>query len=312
MTGEITELQVNITQDGEQGGIGLEQVAHFIRAFFVPALVALANADRHAVATLLEVVIEHLALRARPAHGRRHPRRHGGRTLRHRHPGLTHHPHGHGWRRGSLWCALWHRHGTLVLGVDPERLIEHHGLRAVFAVENPRHATGTVINMRNQVQHDLGFVGHADFRQIVEEMARPGHVLVLQGQYGATALGVGRLLPQRTLVGPRAFVNKLTRLLQQQHGRAKTRRIHLGALRRRGRSAIQADIAVAQVGEVADVGQLPLFFVALFLPFHHGVGCLGFKGRHFHGAAGAVVQQPDGILVGFNHADPTAFLLKRN
>ena len=36
------------------------------------------------------------------------------------------------------------------------------------------------------------------------------------------------------------------------------------------------------------------------------------EGRHFHGAAGAVVQQPDGILVRLNHADPAAFLLKRN
>ena len=131
--------------------------------------------------------------------------------------------------------------------------------------------------MRNQVQHDLGFVGHADFGQIVQEMARPGHVLVLEGQDRPTALGVRGLLTQRTLVGARAFVNKLPRLLEQQHRGAKPRRIHLGALRRRGGCAIQGDIAVAQVGEVADVRQLPLFFVALFLPFHHRVRRFGFQ-----------------------------------
>ena len=96
--------------------------------------------------------------------------------------------------------------------------------------------------MGNQVQHDFGFIGQADF-------------------------------------GP--LVNKLACLLQQHHRRAQTRGIDLRALGRGGRGAVQADIPVAEIRKIPYIGQLPLLFVAFFLAFDHRVGGLAFERREF-------------------------------
>ena len=319
MAGEIPELQVDVAQDGEQLRLCLEQIAQFIRAFFRPALVTLANRDRHAIPTLFQVVILDFGsgwrLRSH-GHRRRTWRHDTGRqwacihTRRHRRR-----------RRRSLRSHALRSHtlrrhrrtlGALCLRVHRKRRIEHDGARVVFRIQQPSHSSGPVIDIRNQVQHNLGFVGQADLSQIINKVARSGLMLLLQRHHGPTALGIRGLLAERTLVGSCAFVNELPCLLQQQHAWTQAGRIDLRALRRGRRRAVQGDVAVAQVGEVADVGQLPFLLVAFFLALDHRIRSLGFKAGHLDSTGRAVVQQPDSIFVRLNHADPAPFAFKRN
>ena len=156
--------------------------------------------------------MQHLALRTLQRR-----RRHSWHSHRR---ALRRHTHAH--LRGRWGLRLGHR-GDRALGlwIHRERLVQHHRLGVVFAIEDTRHTARPVIDVRNQIQHHLGFVRQADFRQIVEEMTGPSGVLILECQHGSATLGIGRLLPECRLVRARPFMDKLPGLLQQQHAGAK-------------------------------------------------------------------------------------------
>ena len=249
MSGEIAEFQIQIPQNRKQGRVGLEELPHFVGPLQGPRLVAAPDRHDDAIPPFPEVVIPRLGRHRRhagdwTAHGRspraewrgRHPLR-----RRERPPwwsGSRRQATHTGWRHGS------DRPWTLGARIAQKRGIQQDRLRLVFLVEDAGHPAGTVINTRNQVENDLGFIGEADLGQVVEEVRAALLVLLLQGEdRPATPRGLA-LLAQGALEGTGSLMDEFPRLLEEHHRRTEPGRIDLRPLRRGRGRAVEAHVFI--------------------------------------------------------------------
>ena len=198
------------------------------------------------------------------------------------------------------------------LGVAPERRVQHDGLGLVLQVENARNPTRSIIDVRDQVEDDFGFIRQADLGQIIDKVRASRIMLRLERENGFATLRGRGLLPEGRLIGTGPLMDKLTGLLQQQHAGSQSGGIDLGPLRRRCGLAVQTHGAISEIWEISDVAQLPLLFVPFLLPLHHHVGRFGFQTRHLDSRRGRVVLEAHGVLVGLDHPDVAAFLIERD
>ena len=84
----------------------------------------------------------------------------------------------------------------MCLRVTPERRVQHDSLGFVLQVENPRNPTGPVIDVRDQVEDDFGFVRQANLGQVVDEVAAAAIVLILERENRLPTLRGRGLLPE--------------------------------------------------------------------------------------------------------------------